>query len=232
MTLPEFDSQLKTVLERARTAGFFGPGPLRVHRASCRAFDAAVDQLLAAGRSPAGSPEPTVVDLGAGGGLPGLPIARWNPQLRMVLLDTSSKRTAFLEWAVSELDLGDRVDVVEARAEDFAHGEQRGRFDGAIARGFASPGITLECAAPLVREGGRILVAGPPGGRHWDSDALAAIGLTVEDSVTGTDVGEPESSGDRSEAVVEVFERFGSVDPALPRPWRQLSKRPRLVERS
>ncbi len=255
VTLPEFDPQLKTVLERARTAGFFGPGPLRVHLASCRGFDEAVKDARAAasgGELPARPGRTRVVDLGAGGGLPGLPVAVWNSTLEVVLLDTSAKRTAFLQWAVAELGIGDRVTVVEGRAEEFAHSPERGRFDLAIARGFASPGITMECAAPLLAPDGRLLVAGPPGGRRWNDAELAALGLEALASVHGREGhgregedrgsdgsgddaevsnGEPASEGS-TVAVVEVLRRIGQLDDRIPRPWRQLSKRPRPVEQS
>lgn len=60
----------------------------------------------------------SVVDVGSGAGLPGIPLALVRPDLRITLLEPLQRRAAFLELAVAELGLGDRVSVVRARAED------------------------------------------------------------------------------------------------------------------
>ncbi len=60
----------------------------------------------------------SVLDVGSGAGLPGIPLAILRPDLRLTLLDSLLRRTSFLELAVSELGLGGRVQVVRGRAED------------------------------------------------------------------------------------------------------------------
>lgn len=67
----------------------------------------------------------TVVDVGSGAGLPGIPLAVLRPDLRITLLEPLLRRHAFLVEAVAHLGLGDRVDVVRGRAEDQGHD----RFD-------------------------------------------------------------------------------------------------------
>ena len=74
----------------------------------------------------------TVVDVGSGAGLPGLPLALARPDLRVTLLEPLLRRSAFLTMAVAELGLGDRVSVVRSRAED--HREQ---YDVATCRAVA-----------------------------------------------------------------------------------------------
>jgi 16S rRNA (guanine527-N7)-methyltransferase len=108
-----------------------------------------------------------VVDLGSGGGVPGLVLATCWPESRLWLVERAARRAAFLREAVHELGLEGRVEVVEESAEEVAH--QPGRREQAtvtVARGFASIGVTLECAAGLTAPGGRIVVAAPPQG--WD----------------------------------------------------------------
>lgn len=121
----------------------------------------------------AGSAPRLVVDVGSGGGVPGLALAaRW-PESRLWLIERSARRAGFLRHAVSELRLGGRVEVVEQPAEEAAH--EPGRREQAsvtVARGFASIGVTLECAAGFTLLGGRIVVAAPPEG--WELGAAKA----------------------------------------------------------
>jgi 16S rRNA (guanine527-N7)-methyltransferase len=119
-----------------------------------------------------------VVDLGSGGGVPGLVLAaRW-PSASVVLLDASERRTAFLSDAAARLAPG-RVTVCRARAEDAGRDPAlRGLADLVTARGFGPPAVTAECAAPLLRVGGRLIVSEPPEGPgRWPWEPLAEFGL-------------------------------------------------------
>ena len=60
-----------------------------------------------------------VADVGSGAGLPGLPLAILRPDLEIVLIESLLRRANFLELAVEELGLGDRVTVVRSRSEDW-----------------------------------------------------------------------------------------------------------------
>ncbi|MBO1031904.1 16S rRNA (guanine(527)-N(7))-methyltransferase RsmG [Tessaracoccus sp. SD287] len=60
----------------------------------------------------------TVMDIGSGAGLPGIPLAVLRPDLEMVLVESLQRRATFLDLAVDELGLADRVTVVRGRAED------------------------------------------------------------------------------------------------------------------
>lgn len=128
-----------------------------------------------------------VVDLGSGGGVPGLVLAVecW-PATRMTLLDASQRRCTYLELCVADLDLGARVDVLWARAEDAGRDpERRGAADAVVARSFGPPAATAECAAPLLRIGGALVVSEPPDGRgdRWDEAGLARLGLAREETI-------------------------------------------------
>ena len=79
---------LLAVLERSRALGFLGPGPVDDHVAHAQGFVAALEGVR--GR---------VVDLGAGGGLPGLVVATARPDLELVLVEAIGKRAAFLREA-------------------------------------------------------------------------------------------------------------------------------------
>jgi 16S rRNA (guanine527-N7)-methyltransferase len=155
---------LTRALERARTLGFLGPGDLGPHIDHALGF---VTALVAAQGVPVSHPDDggpgSVLDLGSGGGLPGLVLAeRWTGS-SFVLLDASERRTAFLVGAVEDLGLSGRVAVVRDRAESAGRRpELRGAFDVVTARSFGSPPVTAECAAPFLRPGGLLLVSEPP----------------------------------------------------------------------
>jgi len=71
-----------------------------------------------AGLIPSGA---TVVDVGSGAGLPGIPLAILRPDLDVVLLEPLLRRADFLTLTLEELDLGDRVRLVRGRAEEHKH---------------------------------------------------------------------------------------------------------------
>jgi 16S rRNA (guanine527-N7)-methyltransferase len=131
-------------------------------------------------------PPDHAVDLGSGAGIPGLVLALLWPQSRWTLLDANERRTTFLAEALVSLRLSARVEVVVCRAE--VAGRQpgrRGRADLVVARGFGPPAVVAECAAPLLRVGGTLIVAEPPGGApdRWPASGLQLLGL-VEDGRT------------------------------------------------
>jgi 16S rRNA (guanine527-N7)-methyltransferase len=121
----------------------------------------------------------TVVDLGSGGGVPGLVIARARPDLRLLLVDRRSSRTDHLRRLVGRLRLTARVEVLTVDVS--VRGELAGRADAVVARGFGTPSATLRSAAPLLRSDGTglIVVSEPPRAvpGRWPPDLLDALGL-------------------------------------------------------
>jgi 16S rRNA (guanine527-N7)-methyltransferase len=101
-----------------------------------------------------------VMDLGSGGGLPGIPLAIVRPDLRVVLVDSIAKKTAALSAMVSELGLPN-VEVVCGRAEQLAPGHER-RYGVVIVRAVAALEDLLKWSAKLYDRGvpgGPMLVA-------------------------------------------------------------------------
>lgn len=169
-------SILEPVLERSRDLGFLGPGPVGPH------IERSLDAI---GLIPAGTVR--ALDLGSGGGLPGLPMAIARPDIRWVLLDGSVTRCKFLLGAVAELGISDRVDVVAARAEEAGrHPDLRARFDLVMARSFGPPAVTAECGSPFLRVDGHLVVAEPPGGDpdRWPTESLDLLGLVPIHRIT------------------------------------------------
>lgn len=143
--------------------------------------------------------------------MPSLPMLVARPQWSAVLLDAIQKRCSFLVWAVAELGMSDRVEVWCGRAEDIGHEERaREQFDAVVARGFGPPPSTVECAAPLLRPGGRLVISEPPEGRTWPADGLATVGMSELSPADGS------VDGDAWPGVV-VFSRTGDVPSRYPR---------------
>jgi 16S rRNA (guanine527-N7)-methyltransferase len=161
---------IEAVLGDARGLGLLGPGPLQPQLEHARAFGRAVP------------PERRVLDLGSGGGLPGLVLFADRADLRGVLLDATQRRCDFLRDACQRLGVADRAAVVCARAEDAARApEWRESFDVVTARSFGPPAVTAECAVGFLRSGGTVLVSEPPepNSNRWPAEGLAQLGLTA-----------------------------------------------------
>jgi 16S rRNA (guanine527-N7)-methyltransferase len=176
---------LQRVLLRSQELGFLGPGDVAVHVRNARAFLVVLDHHdPVEGPGPATGPiaDPLhVLDLGSGGGVPGLVMAVERPDLHVALLDAAARRVDFLTDAVEELRLVDRVRVLHGRAEELARDQGvRRRFDVVTARSFGPPAITAECAAGFLRgPGSRLIVSEPPdeSGDRWPAEGLRELGL-------------------------------------------------------
>lgn len=164
---------LRSCLARSQERGAIGPDALERHIAHAAAFAVVVGAL--------GPAPDRFVDLGSGGGLPGLVLAALWPGAAGVLLDGRTERIRMLAEHVDALGWGARVEARAQRAEDAGRGALRASFTVATARGFAAPAVTAECAAPLLAGGGLFVVSEPPSGAappdRWDEDALAELGL-------------------------------------------------------
>jgi 16S rRNA (guanine527-N7)-methyltransferase len=94
-----------------------------------------------------------VLDLGAGGGLPGIPLRIVWPRIHLTLLESVGKKCRFLEEVSRDLSL-DAI-VLEGRAEAFGHDPaHRERYDLVVARAVAPLPVLIEYAVPFLRNGG------------------------------------------------------------------------------
>jgi 16S rRNA (guanine527-N7)-methyltransferase len=162
--LPDGSPALWRALERSRALGFLGPGDLGLQIDHALGFAGALAGVRGETGDAAGDREPdSVLDLGAGGGLPGLVLSERWPGSSFVLLDASKRRTGFLVTMVDDLGLDRRVTVLRDRAEEAGRrSELRGAFEVVTARSFGPPPVTAECAAPFLRPGGLLVVSEPP----------------------------------------------------------------------
>ena len=110
------------------------------------------------------------LDFGSGAGYPGIPLAIALPEARLVLLESSAKKCAFLSHACAMLGLGNAT-VIHGRI-DSRGGPSIGRFEQIVTRATLPPPEAAELLVPLLAPGGRLLLmAGPGKGRRGEVGA-------------------------------------------------------------
>jgi 16S rRNA (guanine527-N7)-methyltransferase len=179
---PHPDQALRDALAAAQRLGFLGDRPIEQVIEHAREFVRALDGLegVPAPPSPGDARQAHradavhVLDLGSGGGVPGLVIANDRPDMMITLLDRRAKRTDFLARIVSRIGWTDRVSVVCADVDAFTPPRP---FDAVVARGFGPPERTLTAANRLARVGGRLVISEPPDTDRWSPALLDELGV-------------------------------------------------------
>jgi 16S rRNA G527 N7-methylase RsmG len=128
-----------------------------------------------------------VLDLGSGGGVPGLVLAVRRPDLRLVLLDRRTARTDLLRRLVHRLGVSDRVTVLAGEAAFLGkRAPYQGAFDAVVCRSFGTPAVTTRMAAPFLRNAGLLIVSEPPhSSGRWTADEVTRDGFVACDSPDG-----------------------------------------------
>ncbi|MGA2968321.1 MAG: RsmG family class I SAM-dependent methyltransferase [Acidimicrobiales bacterium] len=166
-------------LEKSRARGYLGPADIEQQIAHAEGFAQCWEGLYP-------SPPVEFLDLGSGGGLPGLVLlARWG--CRAVLVDSMIKRMRFLTEVLAEADAPTNAEVIIGRAEQVAREPVlSGVFDLVTARSFGPPAVTAECGVRFLKLGGVLIVSEPPDDNEtgrWNEGILAELGLEVKGRV-------------------------------------------------
>ncbi len=124
-----------------------------------------------------------MVDVGSGGGSPGIPLAAVRPDLQFALLEANGRKCDFLREVAAGFE---NVSVLCDRAEEHAAGEGRDAYGTAVARALAVPPVAAEWCLPLVRPGGRaVLFVGPSADLEAAAKTAAELAAEVEESPSG-----------------------------------------------
>lgn len=117
-----------------------------------------------------------LIDVGTGGGLPGIPIALARPDLDLVLLEATGKKAVFCRQCAAELSLD--LEVIHDRAERIGHDRaHREHYAAAVSRAIGPMREQLEYTLPLLRVGGRLLAMKGPKAREELEQAADALDI-------------------------------------------------------
>ena len=170
------DDALTEVLTAAQAVGDLGPAPIAHHLEHARRLARAFSEA-----------PPAFLDLGTGAGVPGLVLlAEW-PETSAIFVDASTARMDRLRTRLDVLGFSARAEVVAERAEVVGRSALRDSQDLVLARAFGAPAVTAECARPLLRVGGVLLVSEPPeaDADRWPVEGLAQLGFERRGDVSG-----------------------------------------------
>ena len=145
-----------------------------------------------------------IVDVGSGGGTPGIPLAACLPDREVTLLEAEQRKAEFLERWTAELP---NLRVVWGRAEE----QPLETFGVAVAKALAQPPVAAEWCLPLVREGGGVVLwVGPTVDEETVRRAAARLAAELEEVPSG----------------FLVLRKTGPTPPGFPRRTGVAKKRP------
>ncbi len=173
------------------------------------------------------------VDLGSGGGFPGLPLAAALPAIRGLLVESVGKKARFLETAVAAVGLLGRVEIAAVRAETLAADpHHRTSWSAVTVRAVAALPDLVELALPLLRPGG-VLIAwksgdpGDPGGLGGELRAAVRALATIGDGRIAVRDAQPETpAGLAGHRLVVVERGRRPIAPTWPRDSAARRRRP------
>lgn len=189
-----------------------GPGAIEAQIAHSAAFAESWEAHTIA-------PPDRFLDLGSGGGLPGLYLLdRWRGRSEGIFLDAMAKRTDLLTESLGLEGAPPCGVVVLARAEDAAWDERWSESCELVtARSFGPPAVVAECAARFLKLGGVLMVSDPPHASQaearWDSKGLAELGLVTRGTGAGS-------------SAIRVIEKVSATPDRYPRRNGVPRKRP------
>lgn len=118
-----------------------------------------------------------VIDIGTGGGFPGLPMKFYRDDLDITLLDSLNKRIKFLKDTIYKIELSN-IEAIHGRAEELGRQKQyREVYDYAISRAVSRLNTLVEYSLPFVKVGGYFISMKGPSGKEEAEEAKNAIKL-------------------------------------------------------
>ncbi len=166
-----------------------------------------------------------LADVGSGGGLPGIPIKIAKPDLHTTLIESTGKKSRFLDYAAGVLALSG-VTVADARVEDLARSSaHRGTYDVATTRAVAHLSVVAEYCVPLLRVGGCAISmkARLEGAELFEGRrAVELVGARISECIPVPFIPE---AGDRERQLV-IIEKVRETHPRYPRKPGTPTKRP------
>lgn len=162
----------------------------------------------------------SIVDIGSGGGIPGLPLAIELPDAQVHLIESQAWKAEFLRTCARALDLESRVTAHAIRAEDAVAQLGRELLDAGTARALAAPLVVAEYLSPLVRVGGHLVL--------WSTTSQAADPAVAPHALLG--LGDPRivdaPSALRADGALIVWPKIAPCTDRVPRRTGVAARRP------
>ncbi len=162
----------------------------------------------------------SIVDVGSGGGVPGLQLAIELPAAEVRLVESQGWKAEFLHACARALDLDSRVTVLPVRAEEAPAAIGREQLDAGTARALAAPLVVAEYLSPLVRVGGHLVL--------WSTTAQAQDALVAANDILG--LGDPRivpaATGLRDDGVRIVWPKVAPCAERVPRRTGVAARKP------
>jgi 16S rRNA (guanine527-N7)-methyltransferase len=162
----------------------------------------------------------SIVDIGSGGGVPGIPLAIELEDAELCLVESQGWKAEFLLSCARALDLESRLRVCAERAEAAPGVLGREGFDVGTARALAAPIVVAEYLSPLVRVGGHLVL--------WSTSEQARDPLVAARAELGLGAPtiEPLPTPLRADGVLVVWPKVAACDERFPRRVGVAAKRP------
>lgn len=163
----------------------------------------------------------TAIDIGTGGGFPGMVLAICHPEIHFTLIDSVEKKTKFLEEIVNMFALKN-VEVVNGRAEEFILKGKREKYDVGFCRGVSKLAVILEYMIPFLNVGGVFLpqkMIGTEEGKEAEN-ALKVLSSVIKEEFLRY---LPYS---KEERLILQIEKQAKTNPKYPRKTRLVTKKP------
>ncbi|MBN8662276.1 MAG: 16S rRNA (guanine(527)-N(7))-methyltransferase RsmG [Candidatus Melainabacteria bacterium] len=164
----------------------------------------------------------TLIDIGSGGGLPGMILALSLPWLKVTLVDAIGKKCKFLEEAAQHLGLDqNKISVITGRAEEMGHQVRfREQFDFATARAVASLRMTAELVSPFLKLDGHYLAQKTKAKEEEESREAALLLTELKLEQVGRI--SLEHLDTIAESVILDYRKVGALKSDYPRAWKKI----------
>lgn len=200
-------------LVRSGPSGLFSRGDMQ--RLDAHVADGIAGCALLASLAPR-----TLVDIGSGGGIPGIPVAIELESTQVHLVESQHWKASFLRTCAGALALESRLSVHACRAEEAPAALGRELIDVGTARALAAPLVVAEYLAPLIRVGGHLVL--------WSTNEQAAAPGVAAHELLG--LGEPRveacASPLRRDGVLIVWPRIAPCTDRVPRRTGVAARKP------
>lgn len=163
------------------------------------------------------------IDVGTGGGFPGLPLIIARPDLHAVLLDSTKKKLMFVDYVIDKLEMNERGRTLHMRAEEAGIKIQlRNRFDFSFSRAVANLRELSEYCLPLTKVGGTFVALKGAKAMEEIAEAKEAI------KILGGEIQEVKKFilGDMGERYLVVIKKVSLTPPKYPRASAKIAKEP------